>query len=385
MLSFLLALFVFLATLYAAVTLVQGMQKMVSLQDIPNLDIIPAPRVSLIVPACNEEKTIEPAIQSFLQQDYPHLEVIVVNDRSVDATKEVLLRLQAEYPKLNIMEVTELPKGWLGKANALQMGSEHASGEYLIFTDADILMEKTTITRAVHHFHAQHLDHLCLIFKNIAEGWLLNGLILDSGGGLFLLFKPWLAKLRESRSFIGIGAFNMVRKSAYVAIGGHSSFKMHPIDDIMLGKKMKQNGFRQDCLLGYDFVSVRWYESVRAMINGLMKNVFSIINFRLLYVPGMLTTIFLVGILPLWGVFLTDGYSRLFFFLAVVLRLFLLYFGARSLNLSVITVPAAVIAPYFTFYIVVKSVFLTLRNNGIMWRGTHYSLTELRKNEPILF
>ncbi len=381
----LLALIAFVATFYAAVTLVLGMRKMKRLQDVPPYTEASAPRVSLIVPACNEEKTIEPAMESFLQQEYPNLEIIAINDRSVDATGEVLRDLQEKHPRIKVHEVTELPDGWLGKAHALHLGAEHATGEYFIFTDADILLERTAISRAAQYFLSRQLDHLSLIFKNIAEGWLLNGLILDAGGGLFLLFKPWKVKVGRSRSFIGVGAFNMVRKSAYDAIGGHTSFRMHPIDDIMLGKKMKRKGFRQDCLLGYDFVSVRWYESAGAMIDGLMKNVFSIINFRLLYLPGMLLTIFLVGILPLWGVFLADGGVRLLFTMTVVLRLLLLYFGARSLNLSANTVPGAFVAPYFTFYIVVKAVFLTLKNGGITWRGTHYSLTELRKNEPVLF
>ncbi len=384
--SLFLALLVLSITFYAALDLGRGLYLMESLKDVQAAyHGASTPRISLIVPACNEEKTIEPAIHSFFGQDYDNLEIIVINDRSEDGTGAVLRGLQERYVNLKLLTISELPSGWLGKAHALQRGAELATGEYLIFTDADILMEKTTISRAVGHFVTEKLDHLCLIFKNIAEGWLLNGLILDSGGGLFLLFKPWQAKMAEKGSFIGVGAFNMVRKSAYMAIGGHASFRMHPLDDIMLGKKMKWSGFRQDCLLGYEFVSVRWYESVKAMIDGLMKNVFSLINFRLLYVPGMLFTIFLIGILPFWGVILAEGVARFLFLASVVIRLFLLYIGSRSLNLSVQTVAGAFIAPYFSFYTFVKAVFLTQKNKGITWRGTHYPLQELRKNEPVLF
>ncbi len=381
----LLAFIVFFATLYGVVEIFLGGRKMGYLQDVSFFKELSAPRVSLIVPACNEEKTIKPAIESFLQQEYPNLEILVINDRSTDGTGEVLEELQGRYPQLRVHEITELPKGWLGKAHALNFGAERATGEYLVFTDADILMEKTTISRAASHVVAQQLDHLCLVFKNIASGWLLNGLILDAGVGLFLLFKPWKAKKRKSRSFMGVGAFNMVRKNAYKAIGGHAAFKMHPIDDIMLGKKLKRKGLRQDCLLAYDFVSVRWYETVGGMIEGLMKNVFAIINFRLLYLPGLLFTITVAGILPLWGIVFAKGWVCLLFSLTVMLRILLLYAGAQSLNIPISTVFGALIAPHITLYIVLRAVYFTLKNGGITWRGTHYPLAELKKNEPILF
>lgn len=380
-----LALIIFLISLYAAIILWRGQKSMTSLKEVAPFIGDDPPLVSLIVPACNEENTIGPAIDSFLRQDYPRLEVIVINDRSVDGTGEVIARLQEKHSNLKIYEVKELPQGWLGKAHALQKGAEFAAGDYLVFTDADILLEESTISRAVSYFCSKKLDHLSLIFKNIAKGWLLNGLILDSGLGLFLLFRPWQVKFSNKKSFIGVGAFNMVRKSNYLAIGGHSSFRLHPLDDIMLGKKMKQSGYRQDCLLGFSHVSVRWYESIGGMIDGLMKNVYSVINFRLLFVPGMLLTIFLTGILPLWGAILTEGMTRFLFSMSVILRFFILYSGSRVLNLPVTTVAGGFIAPYFTLYIYVKAVFLTHKNKGIVWRGTHYPLSELKKNEPVFF
>ncbi len=375
----------FLATLYAAVLLFFGIQKMKHLQDVPPIRDDKGPKVSLIVPACNEQENISQAVTSFLEQDYNNLELIIINDRSVDKTGEILRTIQEKHDRLKIYDIEVLPEGWLGKSHAMQFGAEHATGEYLVFTDGDIILEKTTISRAVNRMISMGLDHLCLVFKNIANGWLLNSLILDSGGGLFLLFQPWNAANKKSKAFMGVGAFNMVKTTSYLGVGGHTTFRMHPIDDLMLGKKLKRAGYTQECLLGYEFVAVRWYESLGAMIDGLMKNVFAVINFRILYLPGLLFSIFVIGILPLWGSVFASGVGAVLSWLTIVLRICLLFVGGRALQLSLVTVLGALLAPHITFYIALKAAFLALKNDGIFWRGTHYPLAALKKNEPLIF
>ncbi len=380
----LLALLSLLGALYTGILLITGARRIQSLRDISQYEDAPLPKVSLIVPACNEEQYIKAGVESLLGQQYSNLEILVIDDRSTDKTSDILLKLKERYPQLSVYRVDELPDGWLGKTHAMQLGAEKAVGEFLLFTDADTIMEKSTLSRAVYHVVENSLDHLSLIFKNISKGWLLNSLILDSGCGLFLLFKPWKVKEKASRCFIGVGAFNLVRKSAYQAIGGHESFKMHPIDDIMLGKKIKREGYEQDCLLGYDFVSVHWYESVGAMIEGLMKNTFAVINFRLLRLPMVVFGIIILSLFPLWGAFFAEGGVQFLCICALGVRSSFLFLGARSLNISRFTALGALITPHVSLYIVLKSAFLCLKNDGITWRGTHYSLKELKKNEPIL-
>ena len=216
-----------------------------------------------------------------------------------------------------------------------------------------------TVARAVHRLEQAGLDHLCLIFKNKAKGWLLNSLILDAGSGLFLLFKPWLAGNPKSKRFMGVGAFNMVRRRAYEQVGGHAAIKTHPIDDLMLGKIIKEAGLRQECLSGYDFVTVNWYHSTGAMIDGLMKNIFALANFN--------TVLALAGACgrrpahhpaAMGCPALAHGPARLFFALTVALRLAFFSQAARHGGLSPWLAPAALITPYVTVYTILRATFL---------------------------
>jgi glycosyltransferase involved in cell wall biosynthesis len=316
-----LAVFSCVVQLYCSLILALGVRKLRRLDDVTAERNSPEPRVSVIMPACNEEKNIEQAVLALLGQAYGNLEILVVNDRSTDGTAQVLKGLQTAHPRLLVHEITELPPGWMGKSHALAQGATLASGEYLLFTDADVIMEPTTISRAIRHMLHDRLDHMSLFFKNHGGGWLLNCLILEMALGLLLAFRPWRVRLPGSREFIGIGAFNLVKKTAYEQVGGHASISMHPIDDLMLGKILKEQGFRQDCLLGNSFVAVPWYDTVKAMIAGLEKNTFSFVHYHISFIPPIVVFLFLVNILPFWGVIFGEREARLFWLLALTSKL----------------------------------------------------------------
>ncbi len=342
------------------------------------------PLVSVIVPACNEATTLEPALCSLLQQDYPNLEIIVIDDRSTDTTFEVITKLRKDFPEILVRQVTKLPTGWLGKNHALYLGAKVAQGEILLFTDADVVMKLSTLSRAVAYFTNEHLDHLSLIFRNLTPGGLLNAMVVDALGGLFLLLRPWKVRDKNSRAFIGVGAFNMIRSMAYWELGGHAAFKMYPIDDIMLGKRVKQQGLIQDCLQGGDFVQVRWYESIHEMVHGLMKNIFAFYSYRIDYVTAALFGFIMVTIIPVWGLFISSGTALIFFSGTVLCRFAVFICNARGMKVSSASFLWSLVTPYFTVYIVIKAVWTTLRNQGIDWRGTHYSLEELKKEDQLV-
>jgi glycosyltransferase involved in cell wall biosynthesis len=369
----------------SSVTLAVGMKKMKRLGDVETGSAADRPLVSIVVPARNEEKNIEKSVLSLLMQEYGKLEIIVVNDRSIDHTSAVLQHLKDRFPRLHIMELTELPEGWMGKSHALAAGAASAAGEYLVFTDADVVLEKTTIARAVEYITGNRLDHLTLVFKNVSRGWLLNSLILDAHLALLFLFRPWLVNKNSNRSFVGIGAFNMVRRAVYREIGGHEEIKMHPVDDMMLGKTIKQHGFFQDCLLAYDFVVVPWYDSVGAMISGFEKNVFSLVHYRILLIPVLLFAIIVPSILPVWGIVFGDSIVRMVCLPTMAIRFTMFFRGLRLRDLPAWYLPGCVISPYIACYIIVKSAFVTIKNGGILWRGQHYPLAELKKTAPLLY
>lgn len=367
-------------TVFCIVEVSLGMRQMISLDDVSPLHLKNVPKVSVIIPACNEEKTIEPALKSILAQDYPDMEVIVVNDRSMDQTGAVIEKMQKQYSGLQIHSIFELPGGWLGKNHALQFGANQARGEYLLFTDADIIMERSSVARAMHHMLENKLDHMCMFFKSIAPGGLLNALVLDAGGGLMLLLKPWKAKNPKSKRYMGVGAFNLVKSDVYKAIDGHSTIAMHPIDDVMLGKLIKHSGFLQDCLLGHNFVQVRWYGTVREFIDGLMKNTFAFYNYNMVNVLFGVLLVAVLNILPLWAFFFTSGITRGLFAVSVLVRILSFAGGFSNTGITPWYSIWGLFSPYVYVYIVLKAALTTTINRGIVWRGTYYSLDELRAN-----
>ncbi len=357
-----------------------GMRRMINLDNVLPLQQENVPKVSVIIPACNEAATIEPALKSIMTMDYTDLEIIAVNDRSVDRTGAVLEQMQKKYPGLQIYEISELPEGWLGKNHALQYGAERARGEYLLFTDADIIMEKSSLARAMRHMLENGLDHMSMFFKSIAPGGLLNALILDAGGGLMLLLKPWKAKDPKSKRYMGVGAFNLIKSDVYKAIDGHRTIAMHPIDDVMLGKVIKDSGFSQDCLLGHNFIQVEWYVTVREFIRGLMKNTFAFYNYNMANVLFGVLVVVIINILPLLAFFFTSGITRGLFGTAVMVRILSFANGFSNTGINPWYSVWALVTSYVYIYIALKAAITTTINRGIIWRGTYYSLDELKAN-----
>ena len=377
---------ILLVHLVVVTEIIAGVRRMGWLgDDVP--EVLPeTPLVSVIVPACNEEKTIESGLRSLLAQSYPRLEIIVVNDRSTDATGPLLARLQQEVPaSFTVITITELPDGWLGKAHALQTGATRARGEILLFTDADIEMEPTTITRAVHRMTAARLDHLCLMFQQVGGNWLVNGMILDAASGLLALFKPWRAETSSGRWFMGVGAFNMVRAAVYRALGGHRQLAMHPIDDLMLGRLIKEQGFHQQCLLGQPFVSVCWYRTGREMVTGLMKNIFSLFHYQWPLALLTMGLVVLLSVAPFLGYFAGEGLVRLLSGATLGLRFAMLLAGAKLTGMGVSATGGGLLAPFLSLYIIGRGTWTTLRHGGINWRTTFYPLAALRASRPLLW
>ncbi|MEE4135899.1 MAG: glycosyltransferase [Desulforhopalus sp.] len=379
-----LAAVILLITIASSLALWHGLSKMASLADSPPLKPEGQKLVSIIVAACNEEEKIEQAMRSLLALDYRHIEIIAINDRSTDSTGKILTDLAADHRALQVLHIDSLPANWMGKLHALQKGAELASGEYLLFSDADVILEKSALARAMARVSEKKLDHLTVIFKNISPGWLLNSLILDAGAGLLLLFRPWLAQDRNSSCFIGVGAFNLVKKSCYLAVGGHSAIAMHPVDDLMLGRLLKQRGFSQECLLAPDLVMVPWYSSVAEMVEGLTKNALALLNYRFSLVLPVVLFCSALTILPPWGVLLSERLPAGLFLATVLLRIAAFLWGAKLLALSPWCACGALVAPYLSSYILLRSAWKNSREGGISWRGTFYPLEKLRENGSLL-
>ena len=339
------------------------------------------PKVSVIVAARNEARKIEEALRSILAQDYPYLEFVVVDDRSTDETGIILDRLATMDTRVRVVHITELPKGWLGKNHAQHFGAERATGELILFTDADVVMERSVISRAVAYLRSEGIDHLA-----ITPQLQMPGTLLCMFGGAFALFfglyaKPWKARDPKSPRHIGIGAFNLVRAEAYRAVGGHLSIAMRPDDDMKLGKLLKKHGFQQDFVLGDGLITVEWYSSVGELIRGLEKNTFAGVEYSLAVVVASSIAQLVVFVWPLVALVLTHG-ATWWLNVAVVSSFTVLYIdnahchGAKRWHCVGFPVTAVLFQ-----YIIWRATLMTLMNNGIDWRGTRYSLPELRANK----
>jgi len=332
------------------------------------------------VPARNEEKKIRVALQSLLRVEYANVEFIAVNDRSTDRTGPILEEMAGKDPRLKILTITELPPGWLGKNYALYRGAEGSTGDLLLFTDADVVMEPSTISRAVNYLQNNNLHHLAVM--PIVHMPSLALRVFCSTFGIFFsaFLRPWKAKDPKSDKFIGIGAFNLIRRDAYEAIGGHRAIAMRPDDDVKLGKLLKRAGYRQEMVAGIDLVAVEWYSSLRELIDGLMKNFFAGLDYDVfLSIASGLAVLFL-NVWPFAAIFLVHGVAWRLYLLAAIILVAVIADANHLYGLPRwYALPHPLSALLFV-YILWKSMILTLWAGGIRWRGTHYPLALLKAN-----
>ncbi len=376
---FILSLITLTAILGIAIETSLGIRKLTPLGDITPANDKDLPMVSVIIPALNEEENIENALQSVLALDYPHFEIIAVNDRSSDSTGSILDQMSQKDTRLQVLHIETLPPGWLGKNHAMYLAARKAAGKYLLFTDADVFMEQSTLKRAVGRMESNKLDHLSLFFNIIPQNGLLSTMIIEFAGALCWMFKPWKASDPQSRRHMGVGAFNLVRSEAYHQSGTHKAIAMCPIDDIVLGRLIKSSGFTQECLAGQDFISVPWYNSVPDMIKGLRKNLYAAFDYNIFKVFAATAILFLAGILPLYALIFAHGKIRIVNSIIILTRILLVSDGAIRLGMNPMISLWILVTPFFNLYLFWHAVFTTIFSGGITWRDTFYSLDELKR------
>lgn len=360
----------------------QGNRRIPKLATVPLAqDPVLWPKVSIVIPARNEERNLEEALRSVLSLDYPNYELVVLNDRSEDRTGEILERMSRQFPRLRVVHITELPSGWLGKNYALYRGAETSTGELLLFTDADIVMRPDTLRRTVTYFQSQYLDHLAVMPEILSRSLALS-LFLNAFSIYFSLYaRPWRVHDPKSKAFIGIGAFNMISRAVYERIGTHQAIALRPDDDMKLGKLVKKNGFRQSAGNGLGLLQVEWYASLRELVQGLMKNAFAGLEYNPLFVLGGISAMFLFGVWPLVALGVTHGAIWWVNLSTLILMQGLCFNNARVSGLHRGSGLFFPLSSLLMMYIVLRATVLTLVQNGIFWRGTHYSLDELRGNQ----
>jgi cellulose synthase/poly-beta-1,6-N-acetylglucosamine synthase-like glycosyltransferase len=340
------------------------------------------PRVSIIVPARNEEAHIAPALTTLLKLDYDNYEVIAVNDRSTDRTGEVMNQIAITpeaRERLKIIHITELPSGWLGKAHAMWTAANQANGDWLLFTDADVLFRPDVLTRALAYAEAESADHLVLFPRMIMK---------SAGERMMIAFfqtlfvfghRPWKVADPKTKDHMGVGAFNLIRRRVYDAVGSYQALRFEVLDDMKLGKIVKNSGYAQRNVYGADLISLRWAHGAMGMVDNLTKNSCAILSFQWWRALLSAFALAFLNLMPFVGIWTAHGWARLPYTVALA-SIFGIYVGMSW---------ESDIPPYYFVlhpvgtalfvYITLRSMALTLARGGVVWRGTFYSLEELRK------
>ena len=325
------------------------------------------PRVSVVIPARDEERTIERTVRAFLAQTYPELEIIVVNDRSIDRTAEILRQFG---DRIVVVDNEEPPPGWLGKPWALHQGSRRATGELLLFVDADVIYAPDTIPAAVAHLEDSGAA-LVSLFPHMEMRGFWEHIVMPNLAVFAFSFLPlWLAnRTRMPLLAIGGGPGNLVRREDYEAVGGHEALRDAVVDDVGLARLMRRGRRRSVAVRAERHVSVRMYHGLGEIIHGFTKNAFAVFGYSYLAAAFFLTMAILFHLLP-FALAVTGNVPALISVALVVLTRVVLFasLGYRLDN-AVFGHPLMIGA---WCWILVRSVWFTGIRRQLHWRGRTY-------------
>ena len=376
---------IILFALVACFWLYYGLRNLIGLLYLPWLSKFAAletpnpPRVSLVFAARDEQEKLPVAIRTLATISYPNLEIIAVDDRSTDGTSAILDEAARMDSRFGVLHVKELPDGWLGKPHALQKAYETSTGEWLLFTDADVRFSADALSRAMNLALSRGLDHLTLFGDVDRDGFWETILLTFFGLAMHLANESHSVSNPNSRAYLGIGAFQLVRRSAYEAVGTHKRLAMEVVDDMKLGKILKLGGHRSCVGVAVGFVAVRWQSGFRNLIHGVTKNFFAALNYSVPFAAAAIVGMLLTNFAPFVAVIFGHGWVRILAGVSVAIALLFHVFvdlGAKISPLYALTHP---IGALIFCWMVLRSMIVTLRQGGVVWRDTFYKLADLKK------
>jgi chlorobactene glucosyltransferase len=334
------------------------------------------PRVSVLVPARNEARTIVSCIESLAAQDYPDFEVIALDDQSSDETGALLDELAARHANISVQHGAENPPaGWNGKSYACQRLAEYATGEWLLFTDADTFHTPTSVAQGIAHAEGLNVDLLSVFPRQVTGSWserLVVSFILDFLPLVGLeLTSVWRG---DSGSTAANGQYLLVRAAAYRAVGGHKAVSNALVDDFALAKRIRSTGYRIALVDGASMLNCRMYHGAREVWDGFSKNILLALQTS----SGEKRPWW-------WGLAFAWGYASVF-----VLPFLLLFSSYRTpsvlvigwlgilrgiVNRPLIEVFTTPLAAWSVMAFGLNAWFRRVRGRRIAWKGRDYSLT----------
>jgi hypothetical protein len=344
------------------------------------------PRLSLVITARNEAATLEPAVRSRLHDDYPELEVVLVDDRSDDGTAEIVDRLAAADPRVKPVHLRELPLGWLGKLHAMQRGLELATGEWILFSDADTHLAPGTLRRVLALCEQERLDHVAVIPRFWRSTWLVEAVLSVFVRLLVLGGRLWAVPDPRSSAAVGSGLFNLVRRSALDRSPGLEHLRLEVADDVALAQMLKLSGARTRVVNAAEHVSLQHYTSLRETAHGLEKNACALMGFRLPWLLLFISALLWLELGPFLALLAGPAPSVRFLGAAALLA------GAGT-HLALARWARVRPGPALLFPVgavllaamVVRSGLLGWWRGGVRWRDTFYPLELLRAGSRLRF
>jgi len=366
--------------LWSGITAFFGYRHLPGLGSVKPLPEASLPTLAIVATAKDEAASVERAARSLLAQDYPRLSLVIVDDRSMDGTGAILDRLALEDPRLRVVHIDSLPYEWVGKCYALARGAEATDSEWILFVDADVVLAPDAARRAVSLASGDGWDHVAvgpdMRLETLGEEIFVAAfmVVFDTSQ------RPWRASNPRAKEAIGIGAFNLVRREIYRKAGGHEALRYELIDDMALGKILKQRaGARQTFARHDGRVSVHWHPGIRGLIHGVEKNAFPGLRYNVLLGVIAPWLLLLVSWAPVFGFLLGSPVARVLSLCAWCGVLLCYREVERSVNIKAwhaVTMPVGVTLFLYAF---VRSMALTLIRGGVVWRGTFYPLEELKR------
>ena len=339
------------------------------------------PRVSIVIPACNEAASLEAAMRAKLRDDYPNLEIVLVDDRSTDDTGAIADRLAADDPRIRVVHVTELPADWLGKLHAMHRGVLLATGEWLLFSDADVHLAPGTLQRAVAWAERRGLDHVAAFPHLRPVSFWLDATLSYFVRLVCLGLRITAIEDPASKASAGVGAFNLVRRSAFDRTPGLEAIRLEVGDDVALGAMLKRSGARASVLNGRDAVGLEFYASLGEMTRATEKNGYAVMGrYRLWRV--FVGTAMLLGLelAPWIAIVLAEpSWVRGVGAAAAVVGIASTVAANRWLGRPLGPALAAPLGAILFAWMMLRSGWLGWRRGGLLWRGTLYPIAVLRR------
>lgn len=343
---------------------------------LPSLAVVVAARDE--AGSADEAEALARAARSWAALVHPHLEIVVVDDRSRDATAEVLTRALGDDPRVRRLQVDELPDGWLGKVHAQAQGVAAATASWVLLTDADVRLHPDVARVALGWAEREALDHVALLPRFEARTVALRAFVAGFALSFTALVRPWEGADPRSSAALGIGAFGLYRREALDRAGGLAVVRARPDDDVALARAVKAAGGRSGAAFGTDLVAVTWYPSLAAAVRGLEKNTFAGLGYRPWTVVAAVFGLLVTNVAPFVGVFVGPPAVR--FAGWGVLACCLAAYGALGRRSGH---PAwfGLFHPFtatLLAWALVRSTVRALATGHVTWRGRRYPLVALR-------